>query len=117
MDANTLFDMAPDEPDDDSRYARKSDPDTSKANVNPSEQDRATRLVIELMPDMVPRIDREIAEAIPNATPDRLRHGRDQAVKMGLIVWTGRKRPTGIGSGQAREWVWVGGKAKSGGAQ
>jgi hypothetical protein len=99
----SLFDRQPE--DDDTRYSRKSDPDTSHANVNPSEQERATRLVLELMADGIARIDREIAEAIANATPDRLRHGRDEAVKLGLLVWTGAKRPTGTGSGKSREWV------------
>jgi hypothetical protein len=87
------------------RFARASDPETSHANVNPSEQDRATRLVLELMADGIARIDHEISAAIPNATASRLRHGRDAAVQMGYLIWTGRRRPTGVGNGTSREWV------------
>lgn len=85
--------------------ARSTDPDTSHANANAAEQERATRLVLQLMADGVARIDNEIAREIRNATPDRLRHGRKAAFDAGYLVATGRKRPTGNGRGTATEWV------------
>jgi len=85
--------------------ARKDDPDTSKANVNIEIDKEAAAVVLAVMADGKPRIDEEIvADSGEWSTRDgRIRHGRLALQDAGLIVETGKRRPTSNG-GMSREW-------------
>lgn len=92
-------------------FVRPSDPETSQITGQKALEysPKIQRYVADLMDDGKPRIDEEIcvelnAQGKPH-TADAFRHGRKALAERGLLVETGRTRPTVRGRELSREWV------------
>lgn len=100
------------------QFARITDPATSQAAGQGAEEaiSDSVKWVKRVMADGKPRIDEEIfavAEAAGfSKSFDRIRHGRLVLVKKGVLVFTGRTKPTNRRR-QSQEWMLPGGSGPS----